>query len=90
MCRNTVYRLLANSHGDNKLWHSGGKLKDDTTSGGGLPQRIKPASLANEKLLVSSIIRELRDKLALDPSPAFERGVGLQTSTKKSVDFFFW
>jgi hypothetical protein len=54
-----------------------------------LPAKIKPATTANESELITCLIGELRSKLALDldASPSFERGLALQSKTKKSVDF---
>jgi hypothetical protein len=53
-----------------------------------VPDTIKPASQTVEIEVVKTMIAELRTKLALDldPSPAYERGLGFQTSTKKAVD----
>jgi hypothetical protein len=75
--------------GGEKLWFSGGQYRGSTTATAVVPDTIKPASQTVEIEVVKTMIAELRTKLALDldPSPAYERGLGLQTSTKKAVDF---
>jgi hypothetical protein len=75
--------------GEEKLWFSGGEYRGSATATAAVPENIKPATQTVEIEVVKVLIEELRTKLALDldPSPTFERGLGLQTSTKKSVDF---
>jgi hypothetical protein len=82
------YRLPA-AGGEEKLWFSGGKYRGCTTATAEIPESIKPASQTTEMAVVKSLLTELQNKLALDldPNPTFERGLGLQTSTKKAVDF---
>jgi hypothetical protein len=62
---------------------------DFTSCHAELPESIKPASCNKEKDLVVSIIRELREKMALDldSNPAFARGLVLQVRAKTTVDF---
>jgi hypothetical protein len=50
---------------------------------------IKPASQATKIKIVTGLIQELRTRLALDldPSPTYERGLGLQSKIKQSVDY---
>jgi hypothetical protein len=63
------------------VWHSG-KMTN-------LPMTISPAKTIMEKELVETLIQTLRSKLALalDPSPAFERGPRLQASTRRKVNY---
>jgi hypothetical protein len=66
-----------------KVWSSGGK---DSRA---MPTKIRPLTSDDEKNLVSQLITELRVKLALDldPTPTYERGVGLQSRAKVRVDY---
>jgi hypothetical protein len=54
-----------------------------------LPKRIKPASPAQEKELVLSVLSELRGRLALDlcPEPVLDRSFRLPRSAKQQTDF---
>jgi hypothetical protein len=54
-----------------------------------VPMRLKVADCNTEKTIVTSVISELRVKLALDldSSPAFERGLVLQVKTKTTIDY---
>jgi hypothetical protein len=83
------YRLPAKAYGTEEvLWHSGGIITGSAT-GVAIPTTIRPATQTAESKLIQSLIKELRLKLALDldPNPTYERGLGLQSSTKKSVDY---
>jgi hypothetical protein len=53
------------------------------------PIKIKAATPAQEKLVICSLINELRTKMALDldANPSLERGMALQARHRKSVDF---
>jgi hypothetical protein len=75
------YRLPSRGGEGSSVWHSG-KMTN-------LPVTINPATTVMEKELVEKIIQELRGKLALalDPSPAFERGLGLQASSRRKVNY---
>jgi hypothetical protein len=68
------------------IWYSGGVWNG---TGDAIPEKIKPATQLQEEKIVRVLIEEIRSKLALDldPSPTFERGLGLQTRTKQAVDF---
>jgi hypothetical protein len=84
------YRLPAKAETDDEvLWHSGGSLHGPSAAGVALPVAIRPATQTAESRLIQSLIGELRLKLALDldTNPTYERGLGLQSSTKKSVDY---
>jgi hypothetical protein len=68
------------------IWYSGGVWNG---TGDAIPEKIKPATQLQEEKIVRMLIDKIRSKLALDldPSPTFERGLGLQTRTKQAVDF---
>jgi hypothetical protein len=53
------------------------------------PAKIKLATTAQEKKVISSLIQELRTKMALDldANPSLDRGLALQAGHRKSVDF---
>jgi hypothetical protein len=54
-----------------------------------MPCSIKPPTLLNEIELITSMIKELRSKLALDldPNPSFERGLGIQSRVKVRCNY---
>jgi hypothetical protein len=83
------FRLPSPRGEEEKLWFSGGVFRGSSTTPIAIPAKVKPAPQKMENALVIEMIKELRSKLALDldPSPAFERGLGLQSSPKKAVDF---
>jgi hypothetical protein len=62
------YRLPA-ANGKYRTWISGGMDR--------LPSKLGPISAANEKLMISTMIQEIRTGMAIDlePTPSFERGV---------------
>jgi hypothetical protein len=72
------YRLPSKDNED-KLWHSGGKWQGPVDRNTAIPERINPSGQHAEVKVVSTLLKELRSKLALDmdPSPTFERGLGL-------------
>jgi hypothetical protein len=75
-----------------RLPNSTGKKQEFWNSGGPdvkIPTKVRPTSTFKEKELVAAIISEIRSKLAinLDPSPTFERGLGLQVRSMVSVDY---
>jgi hypothetical protein len=63
-----------------KIWSNVGK--DNRV----MPCKIKPLTSEDEKSLVIMMIAELHVKLALDPTPTFERGLGLKSRAKVRVD----
>jgi hypothetical protein len=77
---------LPGRDGTSNIWYSGGVWKG---TGDAIPEKIRPATQLQEEKIVRLLIEEIRSKLALDldPSPSFERGLGLQTRTKQAVDF---
>jgi hypothetical protein len=77
---------LPGRDGTHNIWYSGGVWKG---TGDAIPEKIKPATQLQEEKIVRLLIDEIRSKLALDldPSPTFERGLGLQARTKQAVDF---
>jgi hypothetical protein len=82
------YRLPAKpgSNPETQVWASGGTWHGAEKA---FPCYVPPLSQRNEETLIKTLATELRVKLALDvdPSPSFERGLGLQSSAKKSLDF---
>jgi hypothetical protein len=75
-------RLPGRDGMERQIWRSrGADLK--------IPVKVKPISQSKEKELISSIIAEIREKQAInmDPSPSFERGLGLQMLSKIAVDY---
>jgi hypothetical protein len=77
---------LPGKDGTSNIWYSGGVWNG---TGDAIPEKVKPATQLQEEKIVKLLIDEIRSKLALDldPSPTFERGLGLQTRTKQAVDF---
>jgi hypothetical protein len=78
------YRLPS-KHGDSvkKIWCSKPLTEDK------IPLKVRPLSSSNEMLLITTIIAELRQRLALDldPSPSFDRGLGIQSMPKKKIEY---
>jgi hypothetical protein len=66
-----------------KPWSSGGMNSIP------IPTVARAMTASQEKKWVSTLIEELREKLALDldPSPTLERGMGLQSKAKRKGDF---
>jgi hypothetical protein len=66
-----------------KAWNSGGYYSP------ALPTIIRAMTTSMEKRWVTSLISEIRTKLALDldPNPTLERGMGLQSRANRKVDF---
>jgi hypothetical protein len=66
-----------------KIWSTGGK---DSRA---MPCKIKPLKMEDEKSLITTMITELRVKLALDfdPNPTFKRGLGLLSKAKVRVNY---
>jgi hypothetical protein len=62
------YRLPG-ANGKYRTWISGGM--------DALPSKLGPVSAANEKLMITTMIQEIRTGMAIDlePTPSFERGV---------------
>jgi hypothetical protein len=75
------YRLPSRSSSGIKLWVSSRQQPS--------PAKVKVAGHSIEKIIISCMIGELRDKQALDldPSPSFERGLVLQARAKTTVDY---
>jgi hypothetical protein len=59
------------------------------SNSGPLPYSATALQQPEEKNLVTAMIAEIREKQAidLDPSPAFERGLGGQDRPRQSIDF---
>jgi hypothetical protein len=76
------------NEGEWKVWSSGGTLLCDAAHAKVLPTSIKPATVVVETNIITCLLQELRTRLALDldPNPTFERGLGLQSKIKQSVD----
>jgi hypothetical protein len=66
-----------------KAWNSGGYYSPE------LPTIIRAMTTSMEKRWVTSLVSEIRTKLALDldPNPTLERGMGLQSRANRKVDF---
>jgi hypothetical protein len=66
-----------------QLWHS------TIEEGKSIPSKIRRLTSGDEMKIATTIITELREKLALDldPSPTFERGRGLQARPKRKVEY---
>jgi hypothetical protein len=66
-----------------KQWNSGG------AGSNAIPSKLAALGSSNERQWLSSLIKEMRTKLAmdLDPVPNLERGMGLQSKPKRSVDY---
>jgi hypothetical protein len=71
------------------VWSSGGTWLGETTHAKVLPASIKPVMVAVETNIITCLLQELRTRLALDLdlNPTFERGLGLQSKIKQSVDY---
>jgi hypothetical protein len=66
-----------------KAWNSGGYFSPE------LPTIIRAMTTSMEKKWMTSLVDEIRTKLALDldPNPTLERGMGLQSRANRKVDF---
>jgi hypothetical protein len=80
-------RLPARNKSGTSTWHSGGSWVNNNS--GPLLYGATALQQPEEKRLITDMINKIRDKLAiaLDPSPAFERGLGGQEKPKQSIDF---
>jgi hypothetical protein len=66
-----------------KAWNSGGP------GGQKVPTELRALTTSLEKRWITTLIEDLRVKLALDlePIPSLERGMGLQSRPRRKVDF---
>jgi hypothetical protein len=66
-----------------KIWNSGGAYSVE------IPTLARAMSASQERKWVTTLVEEMRNKLALDldPIPTLERGMGLQSKAKVKVDF---
>jgi hypothetical protein len=66
-----------------KQWNSGGAESRP------IPSKLATLASSNERKWLSSLIEEMRTKLAmdLDPVPNLERGMGLQSKPKRSINY---
>jgi hypothetical protein len=66
-----------------KAWNSGGEGSPK------IPGELRMLASSLERKWLTSLIEEIRTKLALDldPVPNLERGMGLQSKPKHKVDF---
>jgi hypothetical protein len=80
-------RLPASTGLPHTTWHSGGPWVNSNS--GPLPYSATAIQQPEEKALVTTMIAEIREKQAidLDPSPAFERGLGGQDRPRQYIDF---
>jgi hypothetical protein len=69
------------------IWHSGGSWVGSHM--GPVPYATTALQQPEEITIITSMIKEIRDKQAidLDPSPAYERGLGGQDRPRQSIDF---
>jgi hypothetical protein len=82
-------RLPAHTPSGATTWHSGGSTVVNTNTGP-LPYGATALQQPEERETVTTMIHEIREKLAvdLDPSPAFERGRGGGARQAEAVDRF--
>jgi hypothetical protein len=80
-------RLPASTGLPYTTWHSGGPWVNSNS--GPLPYSATALQQPEEKTLVTTMIAEIREKHAidLDPSPAFERGLGGKDRPRQAIDF---
>jgi hypothetical protein len=72
-----------NSPSGKKIWNSGGECSLE------IPTLVRALTASQERKWVTTLVEEMRNKLALDldPIPTLERGMGLQSRAKVKVDF---
>jgi hypothetical protein len=75
-------RLPASGDRGSAIWHSGGSWVASNL--GPIPYTTTALQQPDEAIIISTMINEVRDKQVtdLDPSPAYERGLGGQRHWK--------